>query len=180
MVRPYGCWIYATLLGQRQTFDARLEISRRFPLQTDIRTNLCLEAFLKINPCVWCTTCVTIRKNLCFEGFRDKTFYKLESPSLRCLEGHTTTMDYDGSKDCWHWYVKVHCPFDAVSIDQQSNPEIAVGYYLEDCGLDLEAPEYIRYFLQEASMRRKCLSECCTLPKLRYAFIDDLFIGCVN
>ena len=55
-VRPYGCWIYATLLGQRQTFDARLEISSRFPFQTDIRTHLCLEAFLKINPCVWCTT----------------------------------------------------------------------------------------------------------------------------
>ena len=72
----------------RCTFES---ISSRFPLQTDIRTNLCLEAFLKINLCVWCTTCVTIRKNLCFEGFRDKTFYKLESPSLRCLEGHTTT-----------------------------------------------------------------------------------------
>ena len=62
--QAYGCWIYATLLGQRQTFDARLEISSRLPLQTDIRTNLCLEAFLKINPCVWCTTCVTMRKEL--------------------------------------------------------------------------------------------------------------------
>ena len=29
---------------------ARLEISSRLPLQTDIRANLCLEAFLKINP----------------------------------------------------------------------------------------------------------------------------------
>ena len=65
-----------------------------------------------------------------------------------------------------------------VSIDQQSNPEIAVGYYLEGCGL--EEPEYIHYFIQEANMRRKCLSECCTLPQLRYALIDDLFIGCVN
>ena len=63
-VRPYGCWIYATLLGQRQTFDVHLNLSPRFPLQTDIRTNLCLEAFLKINLCVWCTTCVTIRKEL--------------------------------------------------------------------------------------------------------------------
>ena len=76
-----------------KTFDVHLEISSRLPLQTDIRTNLCLEAFLKINPSVWCTTCVIIRKNLCFEGFRDKTVYKLESPSLRCFEGHTTTMD---------------------------------------------------------------------------------------
>ena len=62
-------------------------------------------------------------------------------------------------------YVKVHCPFDVVSIDQQSNPEIAVGCYLEDCGL--EAPKYIRYFLQEADMRRKCL-------------LMILFVGCVN
>ena len=77
----------------RQTFDARLEISSRLPLQTDIRVNLCLEAFLKINPCVWCTTCVTMRKTSCFEGFRGKAFYKLESPTRRCLEGHTTTMD---------------------------------------------------------------------------------------
>ena len=45
----------------RCTFES---ISSRFPLQTDIRTNLCLEAFLKINLCVWCTTCVTIRKEL--------------------------------------------------------------------------------------------------------------------
>ena len=41
----------------RCTFES---ISSRFPLQTDIRTNFCLEAFLKINLCVWCTTCVTI------------------------------------------------------------------------------------------------------------------------
>ena len=33
----------------RCTFES---ISSRFPLQTDIRTNLCLEAFLKINLCV--------------------------------------------------------------------------------------------------------------------------------
>ena len=26
-VRPYGCWIYATLLGQRQTFDVHLNLS---------------------------------------------------------------------------------------------------------------------------------------------------------
>ena len=45
----------------RCTFES---ISSRFPLQIDIRTNLCLEAFLKINLCVWCTTCVTIRKEL--------------------------------------------------------------------------------------------------------------------
>ena len=45
----------------RCTFES---ISSRFPLQTDIRTSLCLEAFLKINLCVWCTTCVTIRKEL--------------------------------------------------------------------------------------------------------------------
>ena len=45
----------------RCTFES---VSSRFPLQTDIRTNLCLEAFLKINLCVWCTTCVTIRKEL--------------------------------------------------------------------------------------------------------------------
>ena len=44
--------------------------------------------------------------------------------------------------------MKVHCPFDAVSIDQQSSPHIIVGYYLKDCGL--EAPEYIRYFLQKS------------------------------
>ena len=43
------------------TFES---ISSRFPLQTAIGTNLCLEAFLKINLCVWCTTCVTIRKEL--------------------------------------------------------------------------------------------------------------------
>ena len=43
------------------TFES---ISSRFPLQTAIRTNLCLEAFLKINLCLWCTTCVTIRKEL--------------------------------------------------------------------------------------------------------------------
>ena len=64
-VRPYGCWIYATLLGQKTDIRCTFEsISSRFPLQTDIRTNLCLEAFLKINLCVWCTTCVTIRKEL--------------------------------------------------------------------------------------------------------------------
>ena len=44
----------------------------------------------------------------------------------------------------------------------------------------LEAPEYIRYFLQEADMRRKCLSECCTLPKLRMCLLMILFVGCVN
>ena len=64
------------------------------------------------------------------------------------------------------------------SSTSKANPEIAVGYYLEGCGL--EEPEYIRYFIQEANMRRKCLSECCTLPQLRYAPIDDLFKGCVN
>ena len=67
---------------------------------------------------------------------------------------------------------------DHVRAKARANPEIAVGYYLEGCGL--EEPEYIHYFIQEANMRRKCLSECCTLPQLRYALIDDLFIGCVN
>ena len=55
------------IVGSTQHYlvkDARLEISSRLPLQTDIRTNMCLEAFLKINPCVWCTTCVTMRKEL--------------------------------------------------------------------------------------------------------------------
>ena len=58
-------------------------------------------------------------------------------------------------------------------VKARANPEIAIGYYLEDCGL--EVPEYIHYFLQEANLRRKCLSECRALPELRYAFIDDLF-----
>ena len=38
------------------------------------------------------------KNNLCFEGFRDKTFYKLESPSLRCFEGHTTRWTKMGLK----------------------------------------------------------------------------------
>ena len=176
-VRPYGCWIYATLLGQRQTFDARLEISSRttpnrhqdelvfgsFPEDK----SLCVVHYLRHYE----------KRTHALRGAEAKLFYKLESPTLRCLEGHTTTMDKDGSKDCWHWYVKVHCPFDTVSIDQLSRPQIAVGYYLEDCGL--EVPEYIRYFLQEANMRRKCLSACCTLPKLRMCLLMILCVGCV-
>ena len=50
----------------------------------------------------------------------------------------------------------------------------------ESARKSLLAPEYIRYFLQEADMRRKCLSECCTLPKLRMCLLMILFVGCVN